>query len=614
MRKTIQEIVRDAETNYTSGTVTLGKYVDWSMYDTVERINAYINSTHLSGETDSLGREKPFFNIVNASVNIWYRATDLDRKDIAILPDRASDVAQAFIATVLLQDWMKKARFGVFLNQWGRTLAQYGSAVTKFVEKNGELTASVIPWNRFISDPIDFYALPRIEKLYKTPAQLENMATPGHPDYAGYNKETVKALMDATTSRKDMQGTNVDNRSEFIELYEVHGELPIAFLSDDPIGQPESAWERHRQQMHVVSFSKTKDGFSDFTLFKGPEAKDPYMLTHLIEEDGRTLSRGAVEELFHAQWMQNHSVKNIKDTLDLASKLIFQTADTRYAGRNVLSAIETGDIFIHGPNMPLTRVANDKPDITAFQNFQSMWKNLANELASTPDALKGNTLPSGTPYSLGALLTANASNLFEQMTENKGLHLEDMLRTYVIPHLKKKMDNTDEIAAILGDRDIKQIDAMYVPRQAIRNYNDRAAEQILTREEPLPFNQPMEEEAVRKSLAPLGNKRFFVPSDISEKTWKEALKDLEWRLEIQVTNEFKDKQVLLQTLATVLQSIAANPQILTDPNAKMLFNKILSATGTVSPIELSATTTMQPQAETVEPLQALAQQTYGTKQ
>jgi len=72
--------------------------------------------------------------------------------------------------------------------------------------------------------------------------------------------------------------------------------------------------------------------------------------------------------------------------------------------------------------------------------------------------------------------------------------------------------------------------------------------------------------------------------------------------------------VLLQTLATVLQSIAANPQILTDPNAKMLFNKILSATGTVSPIELSATTTMQPQAETVEPLQALAQQTYGTKQ
>jgi len=138
------------------------------MHDTVETIDAYLNSRHISGPKNSLGRDKPFFNIVTAACNIWWRATDLDRKDIRIIPDTASNVGVAFISTVRLQNWMKTARFGVFLNEWGRALSRYGSAVVKFVEQNGELVASVVPWNRFIADPVDFDAIPGIEKLYKT--------------------------------------------------------------------------------------------------------------------------------------------------------------------------------------------------------------------------------------------------------------------------------------------------------------------------------------------------------------------------------------------------------------------------------------------------------------
>ena len=36
-----------------------------------------------------------------------------------------------------------------------------------------------------------------------------------------------------------------------------------------------------------------------------------------------------------------------------------------------------------------------------------------------------------------------------------------------------------------------------------------------------------------------------------------------------------------------MKTIAANPMILQDPNAKMLFNKILETTGYISPVELS---------------------------
>jgi ribosomal protein S18 len=568
------------------------------MYDTIERIDAYLNSVHITGADDSLGRPKPFFNIVTANVNVWYHATDLDRKNIRIMPSKLEDTMTAFVATAHLQEWMRRARFGRFLNDWGRALARYGSAVVKFVEKDGELTASVVPWSRFVADPVQFDARPRIEKFYMTPAQLRKNKS--------YDQEMVTALIDAVAARKTMDGMKKDNQDDFIELYEVHGELDIRLLEDEPDeGDDEDI--QYRQQMHVISFLEQKGGdYKDFTLYKGKEKKDPYMLTHLIEEEGRTLSIGAVEACFHAQWMVNHSVKNMKDTLDLASKLIFQTADTKFAGRNVLAAIETGDIFIHAANMPVTRLANDKPDIQAFMQYGQMWKTLSSEITSTPDAVKGNTLPSGTPYSLGALLTDNANNLFKQMTENKGLHVEDMLTEHIIPHIKTKMDTKDELMATLSADMIAEIDAMYLPQEAVKQFNQRALDTMLKNvqnlgtdapQDPMaPFDPAAETGAIQKSFGALGNKRSFSPDDIGEKTWKAALEDLEWNVKIEITDETTDKQAVLTTLSTVLQTIASNPAILQDKNAQMVMGAILTETGRISPIQLSASSA-QPQAQ-----------------
>lgn len=589
--ETVCEIIRRAENNYLQGTTKLGDYVDWSMHDTIERIDAYSNSKHISGDTDSLGREKPFFNIVTAATNVWYRATDIDRKDIKFIPTKSSSVVLAFVANVMLQNWMQKHRFGQFLNSWGRTLAKYGSAVSKFVEVDGDLYPSVIPWNRYIADPVQFDALPRIEKFYKTPAQLRNMATPGHNDYAGYDLETVEGLIESKTTRKTLNGAQKDTMSEFIEVYEVHGEMSLATYKEAKGLKVLKGDENvFKQQMHVVSYNQSGKEFDDYTLFCGYERKDPYQKDDLIEEDGRTLGIGAVESLFDSQWMQNHTVKNMKDTLDLASRLIFQTADSNFVGRNVLSAIETGDVLIHSTNNPLTRLANDKPDIAAMQNFNTMWQNIGQQITSTPDAIRGNTLPSGTPYALGGLLSQNANSLFEIMTENKGLSIEDMMKKFVIPHLKKQLKNKDEIAGILDDAGINEIDSMYIPSEAIRKYNERATEDILNGVIPPEFNQADAEQQVKKGMSNMGNKRFFVPDELSQVQWDEIFSDFEWdSIRVEVTNEQLDKQAVLTSLNSTLQTISAiastGRQMTADE--RTVLNTILNQTGVVSPIQLS---------------------------
>lgn len=601
-QKTIAEMVQELEKTDENGETTFSNYVTQSMREDIDKTEAYINSKHISGDTDYLRREKPFFNIVVAARNVWYRATDIDTKHIKVRAEKAKDELKAFLGTLKLQEWMKKADFGQFLNDWGLSLATHGTTVTKFTEKDGELIAQVIDWNNFLCDPIDFEGNIKVERLYYTPAQLKKQK--------GYDQELVKLLLSTETARTTSDGQKKDNKDDYILVYEVHGELPLSLLTDD-----EKDDETYVQQMHVISLQSQKEAdkgsaeSESHTLYRGKEDKDRYMITHLIKKEGQTYSGGAVKNLFEAQWMVNHSEKQIKDQLDLASKIIFQTADGAFAGKNVLTNIENGDILHHTANNPLTRLAGT-PDIQAMQSFKADWQNIANQINGVSEAMMGETPKSGTAWRQTQAILQESHSLFEIMTENKGLAIKRMLREYVLPHFKKKLNNSDEISMLLDDNQIKEIDRRYVPNEVIRRMNQKKKDTILSGEIWDPAVEGGEvmatEEELKSKLT--GNQRFIKPSDIDSKTWKEVLKDMEWELDIDVTGEAKDTQGALATLTTVLQTVVGNPQMLADPNVKMIFNKILALTGTVSPMEIQTVEAqpapMLPQGQPQQPAMA----------
>lgn len=594
MQDNIQSLVRKLQNNFINGKTTLGKYVNWSLHENIEKIDAYSNSKHISGDTDSLGRDKPFFNITTAAVNIWYKATDIDRKDIKLKPEKAGDTLAVFLLNVHLQEYMKRENVGMFLNQWGRALAKYGSAVVKFVEKGGRLHMNVVPFNRLIIDSVDFYSNPVIEKLYYTPAQLRGNKL--------FDQEAVENLIKTLTTRKTADRQMQDVLSDYIELYEVHGELPLSYLTGNEKDENE-----YVQQMHMISFvGDGKGNYDDFTLFKGREKKNPYMITHLIEEDGRVMGIGAVEHLFEAQWMVNHNIKAIKDQLDLASKLIFQTSDGAFVGQNVLESIESGDIMIHSVNQPLTQLANNSHDITSLQNYAQQWKTLAQEITSTPDAISGNTMPSGTAYRQVAILNNEVHSFFDIMLESKALYLEEMIRDYIIPHLKTKLNSSKEIASTLESHDIRKIDSVFVKAEVARIINERAKEKLLKGE----IVEPVDEQAlaaqVQGTLDEQGNQRFFKPSDISDMTWAEVFKDIEYTATVEITNEGSNKAERLATLSETLQTVARAPQVLQTPEGRLIFGKILEESAVISPMEYSQISAQSQQQNLQQPPQQQA--------
>jgi len=597
MYKSIPELVRAMEKLDDFGTTQFSEYVEYSMRDDINKTEAYINSKFTSGDTDSLGRPKPFFNICIAHRNTWYRATDIDRKNIIIRATKLADELKAFLASLKLQEWMKKQNFGQFLNDWGLTLATHGSAISKFIEKDGDLHSQVLDWNNVIVDAVDFDNNPVIEKIWMTGAQLKQNKS--------YDKDLVKQLLENPTTRKDIGGNQKDNKSDYYCVYEIHGNLPLSFLTDD-----EEDDEEFAQQMHIVTFQASTDKETEaksITFYKGKEARSPYLLSHLIKKDGQTYAGGAVKNLFEAQWMVNHSQKQIKDQLDLASKIVFQTSDGSLSNKNALVNIENGDILKHNQGEPLTML-NNKPDIGAMQSNKADWQSVANQINGVSEAMLGETPKSGTAWRQTQAVLQESHSLFELMTENKGLAIIEMMTKFVIPFFKKSLDNSKEISMVLDDYQLKQIDSRYVPAEVIRRLNAKKIQTVLSGEiyngEQEGTDMAQLEQEVKNEL--VGNQRFIKPSDIKDGTWKELFKNLEWDLDIDVTGEAKDTQSALATLTTVLQTLASNPMALQDPNFKLVFSKILGLTGGVSPLEIEqAKPQMQPQ-----PMPAMATNQY----
>lgn len=593
--ETIQSLVRRLETYFISGTTHPSKYVTVYFSDEMNKIYAYLESqftgssrsTSASGtlsggssDTDSLGRDKPFFNIVLAARNIWFRATDIDRKDIKVKATKASDTLIVFIATAFIQEWMRRENFGQFLNDWGLNSAGFNESIVKFVEQEGRLIPSIVPWSRMICDPVNFKQNPKIEVLEMTEAELRN--------HTGYDQTKVTALLDTAKPRETIEKQRKDNKVGYVKLYEVHGEFSQKVykqaLGQDTVPADEKIFF---QQMHVIAYVPlaAKGTYADFTLYVGKE-KDPYLLTALMPEiDGSIGLRGSVKSLFTAQWMVNHSVKLIKDQLDLASKLIFQTSDGNFVGQNALSSIESGDILIHSPNMPLTQIANNSHDIAPIQNFGTMWQALGNQLVGISEAMLGKAPASGTAWQQTKAVLEENHSLFDIMTQNKGLAVEQMLRTFIIPFIKRQLGNSKEIVATLDSYGISKIDTIYVNQEAIKKMVNKDIEAILKGEKPQQDLQGSTSET-QNQLSLQGGQRFFKPSEVSSKTWKDIFKDLEWELQCDITGEDAPDKDDLATLTTVLGTLATNPRVLFDPNAKLIFNKILSIAGGVSALEL----------------------------
>lgn len=570
---------------YTTKKVTITDKYEFSQYETLQQIENFTHSRFGSGQLDSRGNPKPFFNITKGKVNIAIRATDLDRKDIRIKAASAGDYFRAFVASKFNYQLMKKMDMQDYLNNWGERLPKYGSVVTKVVVRGKSISIKVMDWLTFVCDPVDFDCAPQIEKLTLTVAELREKVKDGWDD-----KEIETLIETKRVSRKTLKGATVYEDPEYILVYEVHGKLPVAYLKDKP---KQADWRKYAQQMQVISWHvDDKNQREDFTLYHGKEKKSPYSISHWQKADGRALGVGVVEDMFQPQIWHNYNIKKMKDQLDFASTTILQTTDGNLAARNVLTNLQNGDFLVRQVGTePITAINAAPLGVQGLQALSEMWQKVAEDITSTPDAISGNNLPSGTAFRQAALQNSEAHSYFNYITQCKGNYIEFLYREYIIPFIMSQLETEDQIIAMLDTQEIEWLDN-HIADIAV---TEEIKKQTLAGAVVSPIQLEQLRQQKLMDLKRTGSKRFISPGG---GTWKDYFDDFDWEADMEITGENEDKQTVLDTLYNALATVAQNPTILQNPVMKMLFMRLLDASGVVSPIDIETAAGVQPSAPT----------------
>src|SRR6185369_9976454 len=126
--------------------------------DVIKMIEFYGNSKYLNGQKDDLGRDKPFFQILNGVAEVENAAKDIDTKDINATSDDPNHYVEAFLQSKDIYEWMKLVKFGKTLNEMVDTHTRYGSLLVKkeitTVDGEKQITIGLPEWKNVINDQL----------------------------------------------------------------------------------------------------------------------------------------------------------------------------------------------------------------------------------------------------------------------------------------------------------------------------------------------------------------------------------------------------------------------------------------------------------------------------
>lgn len=595
--QTIYDFVKSQRDNYRSQTIEITDGYEFSQYQTLRTIELYHNSKFLTSNQDTLKREKPFYNITKFRVNVATRATDLDTKNVKVFSDDPGEYVASFLLTLKNRNWMKQSAFAVFLNRLGHVRAKYGGVLTKKTEQNGDLSLHIIQWRNMITDQVDIANGVKIERHYYTPADLKSNTPKGWTNIdeaIDAAKKSQEATAGKSPAKKNL------TPGSYIEVYEVHGVLPTCYLAGTSDKYPDDygSEDEYERQMHVVVLDESdKESTQGITLFAGLETEDPYKYLAYEEVEGRGLGVGVVEDLFEAQVWTNYSVKQKKDLLDLAGKIIFQTTDQSLAARNVLTDLEQGTIITTAMNTSITQVNNTPAGLGGLAQLMSDWNEQAENATSTYPAILGQTPPHGTAFRLQAGLVNEASALFEYRRQEAGLFVQEIYRDWVLPFLVKQMQDAKEVVAELDPDELKMLSEKVAEKEAL----DFAKQQVLSGGDPVhPQDMQAIKDAVKAHTIAKGNRHTFNDFAGLFDGW-------EGSIDVDTTGEQKDQKEALSTLFQVFGAVAANPQILQDPTMAKIFNEIVETAGMSPALQQTGSQPAPQQAQQPQQQQPLPQ-------
>jgi hypothetical protein len=543
--------------------ITIMEGLTFSQKNQIKVAEFYSNSKYLGGDTDELGRIKPFYNIVNFRVTLAKVATDMDIKDVLIASDNPAHAVKSMLLNTEVYEWMKATDFSTTLNKIGYKRAKYGGVLVKKRVTKGELYIDVVDWRNVITDQVDILGNPIVETHHMTPVEL--VAKKKVWD------NVIEALEDLSEhNRKAKSKGDVISR---VEVLEIHGQFPKSFIKEQK-GEPVLEGDEYEYSPQVYYIGIIKD--KQYYFFCDEEKESPYDYLAWEEMEGRGLGRGIIEDSEQAQVWTNDSVINEKNAMDLAGRVVIKH-NSDDIGNNILE-VDNGKMFKLGDGEDMNAVNLAPAGLGQFQSQINRWRDQVDNATSAYDANTGEQPPSGTPYSQTVFLQQIASRPYDYRIEEQAIFVNRLMNRWVLPYLIKRLYKKHILVSDFSEDELKVIDRAFI-RHTNKTFIDKMLAQPFDAPVPTQDDYNMMLDEVVSEIKGQGSKRYIeIPEGFFD--------DIDAKITVLTSNEQRNKAIILQSLSSVLQTVIASydPEtkkfsVLEDEKLSRIFGTILELSG-----------------------------------
>lgn len=569
MEDTIFGQIRKEADDFYNGFISVVEGYSFNQYKTIKRVLLYTNNKY-EDATTYLGRNKIFFNVINAPCEVATKMLNIDTKNIRLWPMNPKSAFSTYLLEKELKLWLKTSKMGRILNQIAEEAPKFGSVV---IEKTKD-GAQVVDLRRLRLDPsVDSIKDSRFVHTvhYMSPTELRE---------TGW--DDVELAIDrfgnvnAAQPYEDESGSMSQQTSTpYIKITKRYGEVPEYMLGGKGEKMVRALFIVAGADDQIRNEEGKSIGEAGVILFKSKWHKEwPYKDFHYTKVKGRWLGVGIPEMLFDVQVRINELKNQKRISMEISSMHLFQTPD-RQITRNVLTDKMSGDIII-SPN-GIQPIANEERNLPAWNTEEEGYAQQVDRLTFAYEAVSGAPLPSSTPATNAVLATNQATSVFAFKRENLALMLQDFFNDLVLPQVLKDL-SPEHVMRFTGSiNELAKLDEA----AAELHVNDTIMKLILnggrgvSRIEEI---ATIEKEKALKEYKKQGSQRFLKLKD-------HFYDDAEFEFDFLIANEQADPSIIANNTQAALIAVSQNPAILNDPRLKVLFYKWAEKIG-VSPSEL----------------------------
>lgn len=540
----------------------------WNMRKHILTTDCYNNSQLVNGKNEFT----PIKNITRPILNLQHRTEDIEVKDVQIYVNDPDKYHLSFLVKKYHDDvFVVENNIDEFFDQLNISRIDYGGGLSKQLNRPAP---EVVPLQSIaFCDQTDLLSGPIGLKHYYSADQLLDMRSKGWGKKSNGATMSVEDLIKLSRSEKVDKQSGIKNKTpgRYVEVYEVHGNLPKKFANaDDDSGEYET-------RIYIVAFyhDKNQNRKQGVILYTAPEPESPFKLIKRDPVYGRALGFGGAEELFEAQVWTNYDMIRMQDMLDAASKTILKSTDPTVTQKNKVRDMENLQVIDLAPGTDISQVDTFPRNMALFERSVADWDTHAKDMGAAQDSIQGKEPASGTPFASVQAQIQQSMGLHDYRRGIYAKHLEEIYTDWIIPHIEKKITEGARFLSELSLDDLQMVMEGVVTYQT----NEMIKEQILSGNVLEQDQIDQFKQQAMQAFQKKGNKHFV-------EIIKGEFKATPLAVRVVVAGKSKDLYGMVDKLTNVFRTVIANPYILQAPPIAKLFNKIIEASG-LDPIDLS---------------------------